>query len=787
MSKSTWILLITVVVVIAGIVGARFWYYNGNGAAAYVPPDRPLPAADIKVAATTSRLETVDNPAVSRGVVLVDLAHDNALFVEELNVLFARIAGRGYSYELVPAATKDDENPLVDKLRYADGLILPLPRAAYSPDEVTAIEQFVEKGGRVLIIGDPTRTIAVDALNSIAGSFKLIFVNDYLYSLENNDNNYRNVIYTNFTDSPVTAGLSDGDKIIFYSSGSVNAPGYEIILGDETTFSSVSEGGRILAAAALTTDDQVLGLGDLTFFTEPYSAVEKNGVLINNIADFLTGGKRTYELADFPYFLSPNIDIVFDNSLVFNSQFGDAVKLKENLEQLGRKVAFTDKIGQEHDVIYIGRFDETRLVDEYLAQAQIAILGPDDEAKSNQANAEETEAEIEEKHTLVTLVSEEPSGPEARFIDGRIQVEGIGDLERGGATLFSLQQEAGRNVLIMLSDSPETNADAFKLLFDDELAQCIINASLAVCQTQEPGGKLGPSLRSSRIDKILIVSADTGRKRADGRTSLVEYNNVLSSTYKLDSWVISEQGSPDIDELLEYDAIIWTTGDFWDDSIAVADVALLTKYIELGGNLILSGASIAFDWDHTDFLKKVVHADYLDFAEQKDLELVLPDHPIAKDFAEDAIITLLAPPSGELLEPDVVRHTVDSRVIFQRGPNSKQAGAAAVIAYEDNRSKIAYYAFPVYLLPPEEQAQLINNTIHWFTKKPLDLPSKNDYKPFGTDGRADDTETEEPPADEQQNGENGSDNGEQEDNGNGDENENGDGNDDGDGNGNGQS
>ncbi len=800
MSKSIWLFLVVVVVIVAAIVGVRFWYYNGaNIDYVYSPPQRPLPPAQIDAAATTSRLEAVDNPAVSRGVVVIDFAHDNALFVEELNVLFSKIVGRGFSYELLlPPATEEDEaadesaneNLLVDKLRYADSLILPLPRTTYSPDEVTAIERFVEKGGRVLIIGDPTRTIAVDGLNSVAGSFNIIFPNDYLYSLDHNDNNYRNVIYTNFKDSPVTAGLAEGDKIIFYSGSSVNAPGHEIVLGDETTFSSVSEGGRTVAAAALTTNDQVLALGDLTFFTEPYSAVEKNGALINNIADFLTGGQRSYELADFPYFLNPNIDIVFDNSLVFNSQFDDAVKLKEHLEQLDRKVNFTDQIGQENDVIFIGRFADTKMVDDYLAQARIAILGPDDEPIQANTEPEPAEPVAEESPTeespaeenpteesptkesqeseRISLVSDEPPGPEDRFIDGRIQVAGVGDLERGGATLFSLQQEAGRNVLIMLSDSPDANADAFQILFDDELAQCIVNAALAVCQTQEPGGELSPSLRSSRIDNILIVSDDDGRARADARTSLVEYNNVLSSTYKLDSWVTSEQGSPDVDQLVEYDAIIWTTGDYWDDSIAEEDVALLMKYIELGGNLILSGASIAFDWDHTDFLKKVAHADYLDFAEQKDLELVLPDHPIAKDFEPGAIITFLPTPSGEILEPDVVSHTADSRVIFQRGPTSLQAGAASVIAYEDTRSKIAYFAFPVYLLPLEEQAQLINNTVDWFTKKPLDLPSEDDYQPYDSDGQTDDTQTEEPPADNQQGGENGAGDGEQDNNGSGD-------------------
>jgi hypothetical protein len=118
----------------------------------------------------------------------------------------------------------------------------------------------------------------------------------------------------------------------------------------------------------------------------------------------------------------------------------------------------------------------------------------------------------------------------------------------------------------------------------------------------------------------------------------------------------------------------------------------------------------------------------------------------------------------------VVRHTADARVIFQRGPYSPKAQAASVFAYEDDRVKVAYFAFPIYLLPPEARAMLVNNTVDWFTKKPLDLPGEDAYKPFESDDQAGD-EAEEVPADEGQGEENGGGNG-----GEGDGNGNGNGN-----------
>jgi hypothetical protein len=769
MNKSTWItlLVIAVVALLAFSVG-RFIYYGGSSASAYTPPERPRPTIEVESAPMSARLEAVDNPQESRGVVAIDYTHDNALFIEELNVLLSKIVDRGYSYEIIMEGSgngSDDENGspgngdgLIDKLRYANALILPLTRSEYTPEEVSTIQRFVDTGGRVLMIGDPTRTAVMEPLNSVAGAFDIIFVNDYLYSLESKDNNYRNVIYTNFAESPVTEGLNDESKVIFYSGSSLYAPGYEIILADDVTYSSTSEGGRNLAAAALTTDDKVLALGDLTFFSEPYSNAENNETLINNIAGFLTGGERDHALQDFPYLFNPNVDIVYDDSLVFNSQFDNSVKLKTMLEELDYTVAFFDEIDDENDVIFVGRFDELDPVEEYLAAANINILEANQKTELEEAEADPAEEADQNK---LALISDEAPDIESQFVEGRIQIEGVGELERGGSTLFHLHQEDGRNILIILSDNPDTNADAFDLLMKEEFTDCLVSPTTAVCQTEEPGGKLPPSLRSFRIDTILIVSDDSGRERDDAQTSTLDYFNVLSDTYTVDTWTTSTDGYPELGEVLEYDALIWTTGDYWDDSIGAEGAQLLMQYVEAGGNLMMSGASIAFDWEHTDFLSVVPHAQYQGFGEQTDLEVNLMDHPLAAGFTGNGPIEFIDGPSGEPLPIDIVSNTSDARAVFRRGFGSEEPGAASVIAYEDNRVKIAYFAFPMYLMPSDAQVQMINNTIKWFTKKPLPLPDGSDYQPPepGEDEEPSEEEPEEtPPPDngeEDDNGENG--------------------------------
>jgi hypothetical protein len=752
-------LIVVVVLIVLAFIGGRFLYYGYGANAAYNPPKRELKPVQFDEVALSARQEIVDNPNVSEGVVVFDFNHDNALFIEELNTLYSKIVSRGFSYELVTPQTAEEEGQsLIDRLRYAKALVLPLPRVDYTPEEVAAIKNFVDKGGQVLIMGDPTRTVVVEAINSIAGSFGITYANDYLYSLENNDNNYRNVVYTNFNESPVTKGLGDGDKIIFYGGNSISAPGYEVVLGDETTFSSISDSSRTSAPVVLTTNDHVLAVGDMTFLAEPYSAAESNGKLINNIADFLTDVDRGFELGDFPYFFNGQVNVVFDDTLVFNSQFEDSVKLREYIEAAGRKVSFTDTIGEEGDVIFVGRFTDAGTVQDSLAAGNVAI-----HRTSTQSEREALLAGTEEEVTI-TLTDTSTDDADADFVEGRIQMSGVGELELGGSTLFYLHREADRNVLIILSDNPDTNADAFELLLDHEFTSCLAGPFVAVCQTEEPNKQESPSVRSSRIDKILVVSDDSGRSRADQQTGAVEFQNVLSVTYQVDTWFTSDGDQLDLETLQDYDAIIWTTGDYWDDSISSENAELLTEYIEGGGNLILSGASVAFDWDHTDFLADVVHAEYVGFAPQTDIELTLQDHPIARGFAEGQVITFTNTPSGEPIEPDVVSHAPGARVIFQRGPGSSESGAASVIAYEDDRSKIAYYAFPFYLLDPTAQAPLVSNTIDWFTRKPLDRAGGSEQEPFIDDGEE---EEEAPPE-----GEEGEDTGEEGtgDEGTGDEN-----------------
>ena len=155
------------------------------------------------------------------------------------------------------------------------------------------------------MIADPTRGSRFDSVtfaNSLVIPFDLTFSDDYLYNLIEYEGNYRNVLFRKFAADPLTQGLG---TVALYATHSVGTTtGTPLVQGDENTLSSRTDTGGHLAALALSANQQVLALGDLTFLTPPYYQVADNAVLINRLAQFLLGGQRTPTLADFPFVFS---------------------------------------------------------------------------------------------------------------------------------------------------------------------------------------------------------------------------------------------------------------------------------------------------------------------------------------------------------------------------------------------------------------------------------------------------------------------------------------------------
>ena len=206
---------------------------------------------------------------------MLDLAHDNAFDVEELNVLTSRLISRGLTIEFFSAG--DD---LEEQLSEANAFIIVCPQEEFTKEERETVEEFVNNGGKLLLIADPTRP---GETNSISLNFDLVFEPDYLYNLKENDANFRNIFITEFKENQITKGL---EKIAFYTAGSITSANCTAFV-DQNTFSSLIETRKELSPMALTNESKVLAIYDLTFITEPYNGILDNNKLISNIANWL--------------------------------------------------------------------------------------------------------------------------------------------------------------------------------------------------------------------------------------------------------------------------------------------------------------------------------------------------------------------------------------------------------------------------------------------------------------------------------------------------------------------
>jgi hypothetical protein len=271
LGKRIAVLLIGIFVV---LLGRGLYYYGGF----YRAPAVEIPRFEWVAAPLEPSTDYSDVYENGKGSILIDMAHDNAFEIEELDVLVARLISRGLTIEFLTAA-----EDLEDELKKADALIIACPQKEFSKEERKAITAFVDNKGKLLLIADPTRGTKI---NSMSLEFGLIFEPGYLYNLKENDSNFRNIFIARFEQNEITKDL---EKIALYTAGSITTANvtYGIAFVDENTFSSAIETRKGLSPIALASESKVLAIYDFTFMMEPYNGILDNNRLISNIADWL--------------------------------------------------------------------------------------------------------------------------------------------------------------------------------------------------------------------------------------------------------------------------------------------------------------------------------------------------------------------------------------------------------------------------------------------------------------------------------------------------------------------
>jgi len=358
------------------------------------------------ITAPSSELRLFDeSPLIQKGTLLIDGIHGNDFTKSELAALISRVNDRGYEVEFMGTVGRFGNfsslsesvrlTMMKEKLRRADSLAVILPIDDYTPEEVDLVERFIlRKGGKVLLIADPTRR---HQINSLAERFGLAFQSDYLYNTTDYDLNFQNVFISDFREDEVTKGL---EKIVLYTAGSIRTPNPGLAFTDGGTHSSMLEQIEPFYPLVKAAEGRVLALSDFTFMIPPRNAILDNNKLISNIADYLTSSQRSFDLADFPGFFKDDVDILLGRSELFDVA-GD---LKDGLLtfRINAEVRGVEDITK--DMVYVGLYEDSADVAQYL---ELAGLGVDDVIRTPFT------PDIQREDTAIIMLN---SGPERQVL-----------------------------------------------------------------------------------------------------------------------------------------------------------------------------------------------------------------------------------------------------------------------------------------------------------------------------------------------------------------------------------
>ncbi len=526
-----YLLVVLLLIALPSLVRwARFNTVNGPDAA---EPPAYQPAGLAEFAPTPAAAPFIDEAQAGDGLVLLDLAHDNRFDVQEIGYLDSRLAARGY--ELVDF----EEGDLANALRPVNALITIAPMTSFTTAEIQAVTDFLDRGGRLFMAGDPTRfrlefeddiedltplgyRVESDQLplNSLANEFDLNYLGDYVYNTVESEGNYRNIIIPadGFEPDRLTVGL---DKVAFYGSHSLQVENDALALftADDDTYSSATDRPGGLVLAALAHGGQVLAVGDIDFLSEPYFNVFDNSRFIAQIANFLAHDERSRTLADFPYFFGDEIDLVYTGDPELGpDNFDEIIAWQASFRDTGRTLTLTGEPANDHNTLFVGLYNEADEVTGYLATEGITLLiePPIEQADSvgeGEANGPSEPSESIDTDESDTSEEEAGESPESSAGDSntakdekpdtRTVNSDLGIVQMAGTALILLTEELGQPKLVVLAASAEGLGSTIDRLIglmpagaEQTLADCLLQGNLALCPTNVADEEVEAELQS---------------------------------------------------------------------------------------------------------------------------------------------------------------------------------------------------------------------------------------------------------------------------------------------------
>jgi hypothetical protein len=317
---------------------------------------------------------------------------------------------------------------LAEALRGADSFLVVAPIIEYTARETELVRRFVDKGGKVLLLGDPTR---IKRLNSLATALGINYEDDYLYNVVEHETNFRNIIVRDFASHPLTEGLS---AIVLYTANSITGAAQPVAWGDANTRSSAREAPGVLTPLAVAMGGRVVAVGDATFIQPPYNETLDNDKFITNLAEFLTTSQRRFDLEDFPFLLSDEADVVMAGSDVL----GPATQLAQLLSSEDRRAVLASLERPTVDTVFVGLYRDRDRVNHHLRAAEIT------------------------------------------FAEGKIRTPFAPPIPEAGSGLLLLDTRADRHVLVVMASSGQELAGLVRLIKGGPFRQGLVAPTLGL-------------------------------------------------------------------------------------------------------------------------------------------------------------------------------------------------------------------------------------------------------------------------------------------------------------------
>lgn len=434
--KLTLYILFTAAVALVFFLAALL-YFNRGGYRPAPPPDIPFERFTRTTLVDGPR-EFVDVPRMQtgRGTLLVDAAHRNAFDRAEIVTLLSRVANRGYDVEFAGAFSlieDDDRIPLLEeRLRHADSFLIILPREPYLGEDIALLERFVARGGRLLLIADPTRP---HEINTVGEPFGLEFQPDYLFNQAEYDLNFQHIVVRDFQPDELTSGLNE---IVLYTAGSIKSSAGGLAFADTRTQSTVTGTDGPSSVMARGEDRNVLAIFDLTFMIPPHDSSLDNNQLVSNIADYLTDSDRAFELGDFPSFFKGDVDILLGQPALFDA----GTRLKSALSEMGVPSQLSEREDIAADTVFLGLYADSPAVLPYL-----------------------------ESHRV--MVGEES-----------LSIPSASEIPVEDTAVIALSQVQDRQVLLVLAESPDGLNQAIDRLTSGDFREGLVNDFTGVYKTR---------------------------------------------------------------------------------------------------------------------------------------------------------------------------------------------------------------------------------------------------------------------------------------------------------------